>query len=168
MIMVYQPCSAWPIMDLDLKYIDKMNDRQGICHVNSTDLAWLFKEWIWTTGMNVLYIYLDGFVAIAKWMWGTVVRWLRLGGWGSEVFGLGWNSTSLTKVEWYFSPIPKVHCSFNTNHWEIQLTINLSSVRNILIHSLDTLEVEVQLQDFFRFNKKPRFNKFYHFYYLFF
>ena len=99
MIMVYQPFSAWPIMGLDLKYIDKMNDRQGICHVNSTDLAWLFKEWIWTTGMNVLYIYLDGFVAIAKWMWGTVVRWLRLGGWGSEVFGLGWNSTSTTVRE---------------------------------------------------------------------
>ena len=69
------------------------------------------------------------------------------------MFGLGWNSTSTTKVEWYFSPIPKVHCSFNTNHGKIQLTINLSSVRNILIHSLDTLEVEVQLQDFLRSTK---------------
>ena len=31
-------------------------------------------------------IYWSGFVAIAKLMWGTVVRWLRLGVWGNEVW----------------------------------------------------------------------------------
>ena len=28
----------------------------------------------------------SGFVAIARWMWSLVARWLRLGGWGNEVW----------------------------------------------------------------------------------